>query len=595
MIWSSGRYFNLGDLVLPPPLPALIALLITLGLVRLGRLLARRLKCPDDMLHATAAFVAATALVGAVAQLVALAHLAPLVTLRLLGWGIAALGVVEAVKLRPSTVLFSESRGVERIALGLGVSIIAAYGLAALGPATDADSLDYHLGVPIDWLSAGGVYGRPDWFHARLVGVGESLNMLGLAAGTDGLGAMLQLSGLIVAAVALATLSRDDRGLAVLLVAAVPVAAFLVPSQKPQMLPAAATTLALVLALRHDVDRSRAVLAAIAIAFAAASKHSFVMSATIVSVVLVWRARQSGQVGAAMQSLIGAFVFLAAPVWWRNFSLYGDPVSPFLEWTKSQPHAAVATFASDLRHYGGELSARNVAGMVVTTDPSRLSTVLGVGAFAAIFARGGGRTSHVLLGAAAMLAVATFAVGQVSGRYFLEAYFWAGGAAVAGGWAAAKRTMTSVLCVQGVMALAMAGMAAWTLLPGGITRAWRERLMVERGDGYAEAKWMDGVLPGGCLLMTDNRSHAVLPRRFQVWHEIGGRGLSVEEKRAAWSGVGQKAHWVISWPPEEGSVFAIAVERGEQVGEGVRIRRAYRNPFREAEEVEWRVFRPRAE
>ena len=35
--------------------------------------------------------------------------------------------------------------------------------LAALGPATDADSLDYHLGVPLDWLRNGGAYARPDW------------------------------------------------------------------------------------------------------------------------------------------------------------------------------------------------------------------------------------------------------------------------------------------------------------------------------------------------------------------------------------------------------------------------------------------------
>ncbi|NIR58223.1 MAG: DUF1420 domain-containing protein, partial [Gammaproteobacteria bacterium] len=32
--------------------------------------------------------------------------------------------------------------------------------LAALGPVTDADSLDYHLGVPLDWLRHGGAYAR---------------------------------------------------------------------------------------------------------------------------------------------------------------------------------------------------------------------------------------------------------------------------------------------------------------------------------------------------------------------------------------------------------------------------------------------------
>ena len=111
----------------------------------------------------------------------------------------------------------------------LTVSIVALTGLfaAALGPAIDADSLDYHLAVPLDWLRHGGAYPRPDCSAARYVGLGESLNMLGLAAGTDGLGAAFQAAGLVVALIGGYGLCLDprDRLFAVVLVVACPIIA----------------------------------------------------------------------------------------------------------------------------------------------------------------------------------------------------------------------------------------------------------------------------------------------------------------------------------------------------------------------------------
>ena len=94
---------------------------------------------------------------------------------------------------------FKGASWTERLGLGLSLVITLALFGAVLGPATDADSLEYHLGVPLDWLRHGGAYARPDWFHARLAGLGEAINMLGLAMGTDNLGAVFQAAGLVVA------------------------------------------------------------------------------------------------------------------------------------------------------------------------------------------------------------------------------------------------------------------------------------------------------------------------------------------------------------------------------------------------------------
>lgn len=91
----------------------------------------------------------------------------------------------------------------ERYLFILSTTAVLALALGAPGPPTDIDSAAYHLSVPLAWLSSGGAMPTPDWFHARLVGLGEALNLLGLAAGTDCFGAVLQASGVIAAIVAL--------------------------------------------------------------------------------------------------------------------------------------------------------------------------------------------------------------------------------------------------------------------------------------------------------------------------------------------------------------------------------------------------------
>src|SRR5205814_5402997 len=114
-----------------------------------------------------------------------------------------------------------QSSVLERAAVVIAAVSIVGLGLAALGPPTDADSLDYHLGLALEWLRHGGAYPRPDWYAGRLAGISESLNMLGLTAGTDSPGAGLQWGGLIAAAIALRSCAATprDRLLAWLLVA----------------------------------------------------------------------------------------------------------------------------------------------------------------------------------------------------------------------------------------------------------------------------------------------------------------------------------------------------------------------------------------
>ncbi len=220
--------------------------------------------------------------------------------------------------------------GIEKAALAAVASTILFLALAACGPVTDPDSLDYHLGVPLDWLRHGGVTLQPHWLHARLTGLGESLNTLGLAAGTDCLGALLQVSGLIAVMAAIASFGKTLRDkLFGLLLALPPALLPLTTSQKPQLLPAAAVAIAMVLSLSAASGFDFALVFG-CIAFAMACKYSFAVSGMVVVAVALFQAQKRRKLTVAIAWAAISFAVFTMPILARNWYLYGDPVSPFL-------------------------------------------------------------------------------------------------------------------------------------------------------------------------------------------------------------------------------------------------------------------------
>ncbi|MBI1898118.1 MAG: DUF1420 family protein [Acidobacteria bacterium] len=409
--------------------------------------------------------------------------------------------------------------------MALLLSLVTLLGLsaAALGPATDADSLDYHLGVPLDWLRHGGAYPRPDWFHARLVGLGESINLLGLAAGTDCLGAVFQAAGIVVALVAVAAYAgnRRDQLLAGLVVLSCPVLVALVPSQKPQLLPAAALTLALVL---PKSDPVRLGLAFGCTAFASACKYSFLLTGGVVAVFCVLEARRSLQTVKTLVILGACLVLFAFPVYARNFVFYGDPLSPFLEEWRPTSDPAVVEFAAALRQHEGadrlEKILRLPWEVLFPPSPGALTSVLGMGAAGFLLAVRAPGPSRRLLLAALTASVVVVVFGQLSPRFFFEPYLWCGAALVPAEWTLWKSIFFKLLTIQIGVVAALAAFAGLALFPGAWTVNARDRVMMTNAYGYAESRWLDAVLPADAVVLADMRSHALLPRPFLVGDEF---------------------------------------------------------------------------
>jgi len=78
------------------------------------------------------------------------------------------------------------------------LSVIIILFLVSLLPASDVDSLDYHLGLAIDIINQGKY--RPDlyWIHSRVSGLGEFVNLVGITAGSKNFGSIFQFSTILI-------------------------------------------------------------------------------------------------------------------------------------------------------------------------------------------------------------------------------------------------------------------------------------------------------------------------------------------------------------------------------------------------------------
>jgi hypothetical protein len=532
---NPDSFLKFAQVILPPPWSAAVALVLVLGLVWLGAQLARRLRAAltPSPLDVAAGFVLATALVAALVHALALFGAATPAVLRAIGGALAASGLgmlspASRAHARRSfetlQSMFRDATRLQRWALLASCVTVLSLGLASLGPPTDSDTLSYHLSVPLDWLAHGGARPRPEWLHARLVGLGESLNLLGLAMGTDCLGSLFQAAGLFVAVVAVASVAptKSDRVFAVAIVTSCPLLPLMTLTSKPQLLPAAVCSVALALLVFHRSTSFKHFnigtlwLIFGGLGFAVACKHSFIPGGVAITILVLTSLRRTPWFARALLVALSSFVVFALPVFVRNVLFYGDPLSPVFEGLRQNADPVITTFSSYLRDFGGDHSPANLLrlpwSLVVATRPWQLTSVLGAGALAVFAAIGGKKGDRDILAAAGAVTLATLVFGQLQARFFFESYLWCALAAVLASWTLRKHVLMVVLSLQMIETTAVAVYSLVAFLPAALTTGQREQLMTRTAPDYALSTWLDATLPQDAVVASDRVASLLMPR-----------------------------------------------------------------------------------
>ena len=334
-------YLKSSDVLLPPPGPVFSALFLALGLWKLGDLVfGRCFKGPRTGIEQAACFIGGCGVAGTASYLLAVAGLCSLTVLRFVGASFLILALFQippAMHHLHSAVerglqAWQTLTAVQRVIVALLLAALLFAGLVSLAPATYIDALNYHLGVPLDWLRQGRMQAYPDWLHPRFAAHGEAINMLGLAMGTDAVGSLLQFVGLLILCVAAVSIAADlaNAIFGLLLVVACPAMLALITDSKPMILPVAATTAALLLIRqpRLGSEISSWTMAIVCLSVAVATKHSFLLTADIVGGLLIYKAWRLDRLRDVLGIGLVCGAFFVLPLYLQNLRLYGDPLSP---------------------------------------------------------------------------------------------------------------------------------------------------------------------------------------------------------------------------------------------------------------------------
>jgi hypothetical protein len=526
--------------VMRPPWPALISLAILLGVAELGCRLTSLLGRRREPLDYGVGFMLVTAAISAALHPIIWIGVPHLVgVLRAIGWTIGAIGILSlptSIRRGRAAVdrllkWWRELETLDRaLALLIGV-ILFAYFLIVLGPACDVDSLDYHLGATLDWMLHGSIYARSDWIHSHLVGLGEMISMMGLAAGTDNLGAVFQFASLLIM-IALTTAfaqSARQRLMGALLIAACPVMLELGIFQKPELMPAVAMTAALILIVREweNIQPAAIIAAFVCVGFAAACKYSFILSAPVVAMTGLIAALRARRLPIAIFAGIAALIILPMQVWVRNYILYHDPLSPMLEFLKARPDPVALGIANYFRSaaFYGHQRWKLLVSFFFVLHPQQFGGCLGFGIFAFVPAlRGrrvplsGQRSAVIVMVAAGVLVAILMIFAQRMPRFFVEPYLWIAVAAAGAPDGIAKAIIKRLLAVQGLLIAGIAIYYAAILFPGALRQPWRDYAMDRAAYFYAESRNLNSQLPKGVVL-TMVETHALLRPPFVVLSE----------------------------------------------------------------------------
>ncbi|EMY76246.1 PF07220 family protein [Leptospira weilii serovar Ranarum str. ICFT] len=413
--------------------------------------------------------------------------------------------------------------------------LMIGYGFLSLGPVTNADSLDYHIGVAIEILNQGKMPVFPGWFHGRLAGNGEVLNAFGLSLGAEQFGPLLQFCGLLGIYGILAfytfskTISENDetwRKIIVLAFLSSPVLVFLVSSPKPQLLQIGMTSFAVVLLLeigskvKSDKNKlSIFSLICMLILSVTQAKFSFFLSAFLIgffSIILLGSARLF-----IYGTLIGIFFFVLIifpSAFWKmenfNSSIVDAIVSPL---PGSWPGTTL--FESALRNYRDSTLSFPMS-LVIPNTFGVITTVIGFGLFLIIFIKPNASLQTLVLSAMAVIFVIFGSLmGQKASRFFLEPFIWVLISLVGLNsfkiWNTGfvKEAVSLGIVLQTLITFGILLFGIYQLFPGTFSIQLREKVMNQNANGYDLMKWVDAVLPKDAVLLSQHRSIALSQRK----------------------------------------------------------------------------------
>ena len=413
--------------------------------------------------------------------------------------------------------------------------LLLGLGMLALGPVTNADALDYHMGVAIAVLNHGGMPVVPEWFIGRLAGNGEVLNAMALSIGAEQFGALLQFLSLISIVGIILVAKQDARDysnkferatldLIALAAFSAPVLLFLVTSPKPQMWPIAMTTFAFTLVVHRSSQNISTYNAALRFALicalvmtASQAKFNFLLGGAIVGLLstqLIYRGKIIWK-----SIVIGIFIsilIILPPVLWKALAFDAGYLEPLINPLPGHLPGTDAFINLAKAAFDFTTPLPFPISIFIPASLGAFTTILGIGPLVFIGIRLD-RNLTLWSGviSAIILVILNALYAPPSSRMYLESYFWL---MIILSLQKNKNDLiknnliSKIVFTQALAVTVVVWIGALTIFPGALTDKLRTEVMIRMANGYEVMQWADTVLPKDSVVLNGHRSMALIPR-----------------------------------------------------------------------------------
>jgi hypothetical protein len=529
----NNSIYGLEAAILPSPWSAILSILLLFGVWKLGDLILSNFNCGHVFIGRVMRYQS-----GLIGVMVLSIIIFPLTLLGIFNRTLAELAAIflsilgfvsipSIYSLLKAWLSECSLSGISWFLKFLYISMLVGYFFLALGPITEADPLDYHVGVALKILNTGAFPAESSWFHGRLAGSGESIIALGFAVGAAQFGALVQWLGLFSVVTLLLTLTdnyvdninKSSTTLtvwAVLIVLSTPVYLAWISSPKPMVLPGAMTTLALFLSFtlfRHNLKiRTNHHVFYLFLIFglvlcAASMKFSFYLSAGLIIWLTLFFQIKIGRLIIALLILVACLLVIYSPfIFWKYYYFGGNLIELL---TSPLPGNWLGTreFVMYLRNYRDSNIPFPIS-LIIPNGMGTLTTVFGFGLpllVMILIYKGLWRNPFVILGI--MNAIFGVLLGQANSRFFLESFYWIIIGVLVSGvllpvqnfWLIISK---GLIVLQSIFIFVAMSFGILTISVGSLSEDKRIKVMETSASYYKFMAWVNYILPFNALVLS---------------------------------------------------------------------------------------------
>ena len=422
---NTMTFIQFDDYLIHPALSGLLSFTFILGVLNINLYLNKFFKFSNDFLIRICSFYTLLGFISTFTVFIVLLELVNNYFIIILYYIICGFGLLSIIIFLShiNTITYRKHKTIfihntNYFAFYLSIAILSFYFILSITPVTDADSLDYHIGFPLEVLRKGELAFKLDWKHSRVIGLGEFINLIGLIIRTDNIGSVLNfisLCFLLIVTYNYTTNIRINIYLT-LLILSTPLLLQLIPNQKPQFYGVCAIVIPILVIIKNIEIYSKYLFVIIgSVIFAISLKYSFYVSGGMSLLIILYIMRNYLPIS-LLYSLILYLIFLF-PLHYLKFIFFGDPISPMLSmFIDNGPveQQFYAEFKSGKDGFGMPL------GFFIPKNIGNFSTIAGIGILTLLFVNAISSKSKKYFIVSLILFISIFSIGQNVSRSFFE-------------------------------------------------------------------------------------------------------------------------------------------------------------------------------